>query len=111
MKKIIFIQLVQKMKPKFIVLAVDSLIVCWYNWIKWDKTGKTEFVDITDPMSQFTGDYIVKRINGWIDNFESRFDPVMVPLKDGTEKALVFRGRPFANDPSVVEVLIESYRE
>ncbi len=40
MKKIIFIQLVQKMKPKFIVLAVDSLIVCWYNWIKWDKTGK-----------------------------------------------------------------------
>ena len=36
----IFIQLVQKTKPKFIVLAVDSILQRWYNLIKWDKTGK-----------------------------------------------------------------------
>lgn len=62
-----------------------------------NKKGETTYVDAIDPMSQYTGDYIVKRINGWIDNFESRFDPVTIETDAGT-MGLVFTGRTYQHD-------------
>lgn len=62
-----------------------------------DRNGNPCNVDIVDPMSQFNSDYIVKRINGWIDNFESRFDPVTVDT-DAGEMKLIFTGRTYQHD-------------
>ena len=78
-------------------LSIDCHLVPYREKVGDEIVVKPKELD--DPMSVYTQDYIKKRIDKWIDNYESRFDPVMVPLKDGTEKALVFRGRPFANDP------------
>ena len=67
-------------------------------------------VEYGDVMSMYTPDFIKKKIDNWIDNYESRFDPVEIPLKDGTMVKVAFRGKPYANDPSNVKASTLSNR-
>ncbi len=62
------------------------------------KTGKYESVLLDNPRDKYTSEYIVKRINGWIDNFESRFDPVLMPVEGGKELPVAFTGRTYQMD-------------
>ena len=68
-------------------------------------SGKTKEISMAkpvDPMSKFTPDYIKKKIDGWIDNYESRCEFVTLDfeLEDGTivNKPLRFTGIPYAGD-------------
>ena len=72
------------------------------------KSG--EDVEYGDVMAMYTPEYIKKRIDNWIDNYESRFDPVEIPLADGTMGKAVFRGKPYANDPDNVKASTISKR-
>lgn len=66
------------------------------------KTNKSFAAKPVDPMSKFTPDYIKKKIDGWIDNYESRCDFVTIDIEmpDGTikEVPMRFSGIPYAGD-------------
>ena len=40
-------------------------------------------IRVGDVESMYNPAYIEKQINKWIDNYESRFDPVLIPTEDG----------------------------
>ena len=63
-----------------------------------DKKGNSAEHALDDVMAVYTPDYIEKQINKWIDNYESRFDPVLIPTVDGNFPAK-FRGIPYAKEP------------
>lgn len=85
-----------------------------YNWflnsaetigtLHLDETNNV--VRIADIGSKFTPDYIAKKISSWIDNYESRFELIMLDVittdKNGNdvvkEKPIRFFGIPYAND-------------
>ena len=52
--------------------------------------GKAQEVELDNPLERFTPDYIKKKIDKWIDSYESRNDPIMVPLKNGEEAPIYF---------------------
>lgn len=72
--------------------------------------AQDEHVEYGDVMAMYTPDFIKKKIDNWIDNYESRFDPVEFPLKDGTMTKVAFRGMPYANDPDNVKASTISKR-
>lgn len=63
-----------------------------------------------DVMSMYTPEYIKKRINKWIDNYESRFDPIEIPVSDGTMKHVRFTGVPYSGRPSDMKAATISKR-
>lgn len=69
------------------------------NQIQIVHSDGVKMYDLDDPMSDYTTDLIKKRIDKFIDNYESRFEPVMVKVKDQHEKQfklpMTFAGRPF----------------
>lgn len=67
------------------------------------ETNKSEYITYENAMSKFTPDYIGKKIDGWIDNYESRFEFVTIDgtLSSGryvTDMPLAFTGIPYAAD-------------
>ena len=60
--------------------------------------GEPKIMDLDDPMSLYTQEFVTKQIDKWIDNFESRFDPVLVPVVGGKMEKLKFMGRGNVND-------------
>ena len=71
----------------------------------WDTNSKKMIVArAIDPMSKFTPDYIKKKIDSWIDNYESRCDYVEVDLElengNTGKRPLYFSGIPYAGDPT-----------
>lgn len=51
--------------------------------IKDSKTGKVRLINLEEPMSMYTEDYIQKQINLWIETPGVRFRPVMIPTVEG----------------------------
>ena len=68
------------------------------HYVRTNK-GEVSFVELYEPMEDYQPDIIKKRIDKWIDNYETRFEPLNVRYKndDGTIKTvpLVFLGRPY----------------
>ena len=65
-----------------------------------NNKGEVISAEMINPMDDYTTDLIKKRIDKYIDNYESRFEPVYVTLKrEGSDELvkqpLVFAGRPF----------------
>lgn len=48
--------------------------------------GNGEYLDIKNPESYYTDDYIKKMMDQYIRNPEGRFDPILVPTENGYEK-------------------------
>lgn len=63
-------------------------------------------VRLADIGSKFTPDYIAKKISSWIDNYESRFELIMLDVVDTdkngndviVERPIKFFGVPYVND-------------
>ena len=72
--------------------------------------GKSTIVDLDDPMSMYTQEFVTKQMDKWIDNFESRFDPVKIPIVGGKQKDMVFTGRTYVNDKENPEASSTSNR-
>lgn len=60
--------------------------------------GNDKVIEYEDVMALYTPDYIKKRIDGWIDSYESRFDLVEVPTSDGKNISYIFHGVPYSGD-------------
>ena len=76
-----------------------------------DKSGK--LVSLYKPeevMSMYTPEFIKKKINKWIDNYESRFDPVEIPMSDGKLHHVAFTGVPYSGRPSNINAATISKR-
>lgn len=84
-----------------------------YNWFMnnyesagikqayYTKKGEVKYITIENAMSKFTPEYIHKKINNWIDNYESRFEFITVDGYDENENLLkdqpiVFTGVPYS---------------
>lgn len=67
---------------------------------KRGKTGELiqEDVEIADQMSIFTKDYLDKRMEKFLYTYSSRFDPIMITLKDGKEVYMKFTGRGYSRN-------------
>lgn len=76
-----------------------------------DKSGKpTSLYKPEDVMSMYTPEFIKKKINKWIDNYESRFDPVEIPMSDGKLHHVAFTGVPYSGRPSNINAATISKR-
>lgn len=75
-----------------------------------NEDGKIASVKVDDVMSMYTPEYVKKRIDKWIDNYESRFDPVEIPCDDGKLHKIAFRGVPYSGRPSSPEASTISNR-
>lgn len=63
-----------------------------------DGSGNPVIMEMDDPLEDYTTDKLQKRVNKYIDNYESRFEPIYVRCKtpNGSKKfPLTFAGRPF----------------
>ena len=69
--------------------AISNKLPCF------NKKGEVEVMELDDPMADYSPEFIKKKIDKWIDSFESRNEPVTVRTVDGTAHPLVFMGRPF----------------
>ena len=73
-----------------------------YNKYKDAKT-KDKVLTAIDVMSKYTPEYIQKKIDGWIDNYESRFELITIDAEDEDGKIykdvpIIFTGIPYAGD-------------
>ena len=74
------------------------------------KETNGDYGKVEDVMAMYTPEYIKKRINKWIDNYESRFDPVEVPTNDGRLMKVAFAGVPYSGKPDNVNAAVISKR-
>lgn len=61
-------------------------------------SGNVVELELDDALADYTSDKVKKRITKYIDNYESRFEPIYVRCKtaNGSKKfPMVFAGRPF----------------
>lgn len=77
--------------------AITNKLPCF------NDKGEVELMELDDPMAEYSPEFIKKKIDKWIDSFESRNEPVTVRVSDGTKRALVFMGRPFDKNDKIGE--------
>jgi len=65
------------------------------------KTGeyRMEYREVGDVLSIYTQDYIHKQIDGFIHTYGTRFQPIEIPMEDGTMSYLAFTGKGYSRDP------------
>ena len=66
-----------------------------------EKNGQyvVEFVRVGDVISKFNPSYIERKVDQFMETYSKRFEPLMIPLADGTEAPLAFTGNPYSTDP------------
>lgn len=57
------------------------------------KDGKLDYVNVKDPMSQFSDERIIAEIKRFIHGFSNRLSPVSVVDENGEEFYMVFKGK------------------
>lgn len=93
----------------FLINNFEANITIWP--IIDPKTNEViDTIKAEDVMSMYTPEYIKKRINKWIDNYESRFDPVEIPANDGKLHNVRFTGVPYSGRPSNINAATISKR-
>ena len=64
----------------------------------FDKSGKKiGFVELDNPEAYFSDKYIKKKIDQFIKDPETRFEPIEIPLKDGRTVYAAMKGRVFSS--------------
>lgn len=66
-----------------------------------DKNGKyhLEFAKIGDVMAYYNPSYIEKKTEQYMHTYGSRFEPLKIPMDDGSEAYMLFTGTPYSKDP------------
>ena len=62
------------------------------NYSYTDKNGKLNTVELLNPQIEFSDDRFEKEINKFIHGYSNRFEPVLIPNKEGKRIALRFKG-------------------
>lgn len=65
-----------------------------------DGTVSNDIAELKDPSTVFTEKYFQKKIDQYVKGPETRFDPIEIPLTNGSKKYMYFTGRRFTNSES-----------
>lgn len=57
------------------------------------KNGKREYVNVKDPLIEFSDEKIKREMDRFLHGYNNRFVPIEVPLEDGTKVYMRFKGR------------------
>ena len=64
-----------------------------------DGNYKLEFAKIGDVMAVYTPSYIEKKVEQYMETYGNRFEPLTIPMADGSTSYMLFTGRPYSKDP------------
>jgi hypothetical protein len=66
-----------------------------------DKDGSyhLEFAKIGDVMAFYKPSYIESKVEQFMHTYGNRFEPLVIPMADGTEAYMLFTGKPYAKNP------------
>jgi hypothetical protein len=57
------------------------------------KNGKREYVNMKDPLMEFSDEKIKREMDRFLHGYNNRFVPISVPLEDGTTVYMAFKGK------------------
>lgn len=66
---------------------------------KEDGSYELQFAKIGDVTAKFTPAYVEKKVNQFIETYAHRFEPIKIPMADGTESFMLFTGNPYGTAP------------
>ena len=58
-----------------------------------------KFEKVGDVMAKYTPAYIERKVEQFMETFGARFEPLTIPMADGSESYMLFTGRPYSKDP------------
>ena len=63
--------------------------------------GKYElqYAKIGDVLAMYNTNYIEKKVEQFMHTYGSRFEPLEIPMEDGSMAYMLFTGRPYSKDP------------
>lgn len=65
-----------------------------------DKNGyHMEYAKIGDVLAKYNPEYISKKVEQFMHTYGARFEPLTIPMEDGSEAYMLFTGRPYSKDP------------
>ena len=64
-------------------------------------TGEMElkFERVGDVMAFYNPSYIEKKVNQFMETYGNQFEPIKIPMADGSSSYMLFTGRPYSKDP------------
>lgn len=66
---------------------------------KTDKGYQLEFAPIGDVMAMYNPAYVEKKVEQFMHTYGTRFEPLKIPMADGSESYILFTGKPYSKDP------------
>ena len=69
--------------------------------LKKDADGSyvLEFAPIGDVMAMYNPSYLEKKVEQFMHTYGTRFEPLIIPMADGSESYILFTGKPYSKDP------------
>lgn len=66
-----------------------------------DANGKyhMEFAKVGDVMAFYNPSYLETKIEQYMNTYGNRFEPLVIPMADGSEAYMLFTGKPYSKDP------------
>lgn len=64
-----------------------------------DGSYSMEFLKLGDVAAKFNPSYIEKKIDQFIETYGHRFEPITIPMADGSESYMLFTGKPYGTAP------------
>lgn len=66
-----------------------------------DEKGQyhMEYARIGDVSAKYTPAYIQKKVEQYMETYGKRFEPLTIPMEDGTESYMLFTGTPYSTIP------------
>lgn len=64
-----------------------------------DGSYTMEYAKIGDVMAMYNPSYLEKKVEQFMETYGSRFEPLTIPMADGSESYILFTGRPYSKDP------------
>jgi hypothetical protein len=64
-----------------------------------DGNYQLQFAKIGDVMARYNPSYIETKVEQYMSTYGSRFEPLTIPMADGTDAYMLFTGRPYSKDP------------
>lgn len=66
-----------------------------------DEKGeyRLEFAKIGDVMAMYNPSFIETKVEQFIHTYGTRFEPVTIPMADGSMSYMLFTGKPYSKDP------------
>ena len=66
---------------------------------KEDGSYEMKNMSLGDVAARFTPHYIKRKTEQFMETYGKRFEPITIPMADGTEMMMLFTGTPYSTDP------------